>query len=235
MKVSYLKLSAVVAVLAMTLIPSLHTTTASSQPTTAAAVPINANLTSEEQVIGKYFDDLVTYDKQAAEIGKKARLVTADLDDIERKSNDLKGRLSGVQSAFGQIIQKLKAADEWKDLDTSIAARITDTSQRSFFQEFSFKQVLEEGSTGLTSHKNEIGIPLENLRKRLTSRYRDASEVQFVRAAFVVPPPFAFFSLKCSIGLARENLIHRLGGKENQQTLHDVHEACHAPGAFNPF
>src|SRR5438045_2640135 len=119
MKFSYLKLTAVAAVLAIALIPSMRSSTAKNNPSPLVTAVPDANLTSEEQVIGKYFDDFVAHDKQAAEIGKKARLVTADLDDIERKSNDLKGRLSGVQSAFGQIIQKLKAANEWNDLDTN--------------------------------------------------------------------------------------------------------------------
>lgn len=225
---SYLKLAAVVTALAMTLVPSMRTSTAKNAPAPVANTALGPDLANEERVIAKYFDDLIAYEKQAAEVGKRARLVCADLDSIQRQSDDLKGRLSGVQSAVGEIVKKLKAAHEWNDLDPSIAARITDASQRSFFQQSSFKQLLEGSSSDLSSHANEISLPVENLRKRLTSRtvspYGD--DAQLVQAAFPGPAPFTFTSLRCTMAHIRIGLIHRLGRVPTQTTVDKALCAC---------
>src|SRR2546429_2122075 len=143
---SYLKLTAVVAVLAMTLVPSVRRSTAKNQPSPVANAAPDADLANEERVLAKYFDDLFAYDKQAAELSKKASFVRADLDTLQRKSDDLKGRLSPLQNSIREIVRKLKAANEWEDLDITTAAKITDASHKSFFQQTSFKQVLVEAS-----------------------------------------------------------------------------------------
>jgi len=233
----YLKLTAVVAVLAIALIPSVRPSTAKNQPPPPATAASGADLVSlvnEERALAKYFDDLVAYHKESAQLSAKAKLVSADLDPLQRRSDDLKGRLSGLQNVIAEIVKKLKAAKEWDDLDTSIAASITDASHKSFFQQSSFKQLLEESSNSLTSHKNEIGIPLDNLRKRLTSRtfspYGDGADVQIVRAAYVAPAPvMAFVSLACSVGKVRLGLIGRLGGNATNGTIDQVSCACN-PG-----
>ncbi len=223
---SYLKLTAVVAVLAMTLIPSMRTSTAKSQPSPVATAASGADLVNEERALAKYFDDLVAYHKQAGELAKRASLVKADLDPLQRKSDDLKGRLSGLQNVIRDIVTKLKAANEWNDLDITTAAKITDASRKSFFQQESFKQLLEESSNGLTSHASELSTPLDNLRKKLASRYGDGADVQIVRAAYEAPAPMAFVSLACSVGKIRLNLIHRLGGTMTNATCDTVSCAC---------
>jgi hypothetical protein len=164
-KFSYLKWAPIAAGLAIGVLLSMPSSKATGQPAAA-----DADLTNEERVIAKYGDDLVAYDKQAAQLGKRARLVSSDLEALQGRSDDLKRRLSEVENAVGEAVKKLKAANEWDDLDPRIAANITDSRMKSFFQQSSFKQLLEEFSNNFTSNKNEIGAPLDNLRKKLTSR-----------------------------------------------------------------
>jgi hypothetical protein len=229
----YLKLTAVVAVLALALIPSVRPSTATNQPTPVATAAPGADIANEERALAKYFDDLVAYRQQTAQLSAKAKLVSTDLDAVQRRSEDLKGRLSGLQSTIGEIVKKLKAAKEWDNLDTNVAAGITDPSQKSFFEQNSFKQLLEESSNNLSSHKNEISTPLDNLRKRLASRtfsFGDDADVQIVRASYEAPAPvMAFVSLACSVGKVRLGLIHRLGGIATNGTIDQVSCACN-PG-----
>lgn len=227
-KFSCLKLGAVVAVLAITLIPSVRLSTATNQPpvATAASGADLVNLGNEDRAVAKYFDDLFAYNRECRQLNKKVSLLQADVDPIGRKADDLKGRLSGLQNTFREIVKRLKAAKEWDNLDTSIAAGITDASQRAFFQQVGFKQLLEESSNNLTSHGNEINTPVDALRKRLTSRYADGGDFQFVRAAYRAPAPVAFISLACTIGRIRSGLIHRLGGIQTPMQNDQLSCAC---------
>jgi hypothetical protein len=157
-------------------------------------------------------------------------LVSADLDPLQRRSDDLKGRLSGLQNVIREIVTKLKAANEWSDLDITTAAKITDARQKAYIEQESFKQLLEESSNGLTSHANEISLPLDNLRKKLTSRYGDGADVQFVRAAYGAPAPMTFVSLACSVGRIQLGLGHRLHRSASDGLLDTVSCNCN-PGA----
>jgi hypothetical protein len=214
----------------MTLIAGVRPSTATKQPALPAAIVPGVDLASEERALAKYVDDLVAYKRQAADIGKKASLVNADLDPVQRRSDDLKARLSGLQNVIRDIVRKLKAANEWNDLDTTVAAKITDAGQKSFFQQDSFRDLLEESSNSLTSHGNEINIPLDNLRKRLTSRmfspYGDGADFQIVRAAYEAPAPVKFVSLACSINRIRAGLIHRLGGEQTSSFVDQISCSC---------
>lgn len=233
---SYLKLAAVVAVLAIALIPSMTTSMAESTPPALVPTVVGADLANEKRAIDKYWDDLVAYDQQSATLGKRASFVRADLDPLQRKSDDLKGRLSGVQNTIREIIRKLKAANEWDNLDTSVAALVTDPAKRAFIEQESFKRILEEGSSGLTNRANEISTPLDNLRKRLTSRYGDRTDFRIVRANYEAAAPVGFNNgLRCRVGQAKIRIIIKLGGNPTDGTFHDVFASCHDEGDFNPF
>ena len=172
---SYLKLAAVVAVLAITICAGVRPSTATKQPRPVVTAASRADLGNEERALAKYSDDLVAYDEQTAQLSAKAKLVSADLDSAKRKSDDLKGRLSGLQNTIREIVRKLKAAKEWDDLDATTAAKITDAKLRPFIEQDSVKKLLEESSNNLTSHANEISAPLDDLRKKLVSRYGDGA------------------------------------------------------------
>jgi small-conductance mechanosensitive channel len=223
-----LKWTAVVAVLTLTVMAGVRSSTATKQPT--ATVAQGADLANEERALAKYFEDLVSYNHQTAQLSAKAKLVSADLDPLQRRSDDLKGRLSGLQNVIREIVTKLKAANEWSDLDITTAAKITDARQKAYIEQESFKQLLEESSNGLTSHANEISLPLDNLRKKLTSRYGDGADVQFVRAAYGAPAPMTFVSLACSVGRIQLGLGHRLHRSASDGLLDTVSCNCN-PGA----
>jgi len=217
---SYLRWTAVVAVLALTVIAGVRPSTATKQPPVSGA-----DLANEERALAKYFDDLVVYNHQTAQLSAKAKLVSADIDPLQRQSDDLKARLSGVQNTIREIVAKLKKANEWNDFDTSAAAG-ADPNFRSVFQQTSFKGLLEESSNGLSSHGSEISLPLDTLRKKLASRYGDSANVQFVRAGYVTPAPMRFISLGCTIGGIRWKLINKLGGVATDKTADQVSCAC---------
>lgn len=232
---SYIKWTAVVAVLGITIIAGVRQSTATKQPPPAVSSPSGADLANEERVLAKYFDDLVAYDTEAAQLSKRASLVSADLDPLKRQSDDLKGRLSGLQNTIREIVKKLKAANEWDDLDTSLAAKIQDGTSNTFFKQNSFKQLLEESSNNLNSHGNEISTTLDNLRKKLASQgpspSRNGLNLPIVRATYTTPGPMAFISLKCTIGRIQSGLIHRLGGTESNATCNKISCACNG-GSF---
>jgi membrane-associated HD superfamily phosphohydrolase len=177
----YSRLTGVIAILAVMFMPAIWVSKAIEQPSLATA-----DVANEQRVITKYFEDLVTYDKQATEFGKRSTFLLADLEPLKKRSDDLKGRLSAVQNSVRELVRKLKAANEWEDLDTSLAATITDAKQKSFFQQTSFKRLFDDSANNLSSHGNEISAPLDNLRKRLTSRSGDG-EFQIVRVAYEAP------------------------------------------------
>lgn len=233
---SYLKLAAVVGVLAISVIPSMRTSNAKNQPASLANAIFLADLVNEERAVAKYSDDLIVYEIDVQALGKRAALASADLDPLQRRSDDLKRRLSGVQNSVREIIRKLKAANEWDDVDTRVAASITDARKKSFFQETSFKRQLEEASNGLTGQANEISTPLDNLRKKLTSRYSTGSEAQIVRASYAAPAPFTSGSLGCRIGILGLKISWAVGGSPSEDRLGRVGARCGTPdGLINPF
>ena len=223
---NYWKLTALVAVLAITLIAGVRPSTATKQPALAAT----ADLANEERALAKYFDDLVTYHRQSAELAKRASLVKADLDPLQRRSDDLKGGLSALQNVIREIVVKLKKANEWDDIDTTTAAKISDASHRSFFQQDSFKQLLEESSNNLSSHGNELSEPLDYLRKKVASRYGNGADLRIVRATYEAPAPVFLHSLGCTIGRIHIGIIHKLGGNPDKATWDQVLSACGIPG-----
>jgi len=229
MKLNYLKWPAVIALLAVAIIPSAGTSTATNQPPQT-----RAELTNEYRIIAKYGDDLVAYDKQIVELNRKARLANTDVDPLQTKADDLKSRLTGVQSSVREIVRKLKAANEWDDLDI-LPERFTDPGFKALFRESSFKQDLEEAANGLTSHSGEISTPLDGLRRKLTSQHHAGSAVPLTGASNAAPEPFAFVSLKCSLLVLKGKIIIKLPSvNPSTQLQRETWAACH-PGQPYPF
>lgn len=218
-------LTVLVAVLALTMFQGRH-----SQAARSKAVADGPDFSSELRVLNTYGDDLVTYSRDVARLNKKESLVSADVDPLQRKSDDLKRRLSEVQNAIREVVRKLKAANEWDNLDATVVASLGDGSVKTLFQQESFKRLLEDAAGGLSSHASEIGAPLEGLRKKLASRalspFDSSAELPLVRASYEAPSPMAFVSVSCTVGKIRLGLIHRLGGKPTGGTLDQVSCAC---------
>jgi hypothetical protein len=233
---SFLKWTPMVALLAMAFTLSMHSSTSGKELLDEVDTPIRVDLTSEERILGKYVDDLVDYEHECRLLGLRPRLASADLNGVERRATELRDRLSEVQGALREAVRKLKAANEWETLNTTIAARITDPNERKQFEELNLKQLLDDGSNTLTNHSSEISAPLDNLRKRSSSRnllqYRDGA-LAFVPAAYHPPtPPMLLVSVKCLIAGARRGLVGAMGNKSNAHSTDVWSCACH-PGQAN--
>src|SRR2546425_5541156 len=139
---SYLKWTAVVAVLGITIVAGVRSSTATKQPSIPATAAPDADLANEERALAKYFDDLIAYDSECAKLAKQAVLEHIHINPVQAKSDDLKRRLPELQNTIREIVKKLKAAKEWDDLDTTIAAQIKDGTSNTFFKQESFKQIL---------------------------------------------------------------------------------------------
>ena len=227
----YLKFSAVVAVLATAFFGLMRPSTAEIGSPAASG----ADVANEARLVSKYADELITYETQSAALGKRSAIVSTDIEPLQRKSDDLKLRLSGVQNAVRDIVRKLKAANEWNDADTRFAAKITDARLKSLLQQTSFKQDLENAASNLTSQANEISAPLDHLRKRVASRYDSAREAQFVRAAYSAPVPFESGSIGCRIGRLGLKIVIGVGGTPSKEQVERVFNRCHPDGLLNPF
>jgi hypothetical protein len=219
---SYLKWAPMMAALAVALIPSMR----SSSATTTE--PLATDLRSEEAIIAKYADDLFAFDKQVAEVGRRVRFASSDLDPLQRKSGELKSRLSEVQNAIREVVKKFKAANEWDNLDATVEARITDPRQKALFREVSFKQSLEEDANDLTSQASEIDLPLGSLRRKLASRF-DQDIPAIVNASYL-EPTMRVASLRCRIETRRNAMMSVRGGVPTANNYDRASCACN-PGA----
>ena len=208
---SFLKTTALIAVFTMTLVPNLRTSAGSR----LSPIVAGAELGNEQRIIARYINDLVAYDKETQALGKRARLVSNDLDEVQNRSEDLKRRLSEVQNAVREMVRKLKAANEFDDLDSKIIARITEPADKSYFQQNSFKKLLEDASNGLTSYGTDITTPFENLRKKLASGTASPAGDSLNRAHHA-PAPFGKNGLQCVLSNIQVGIVWRMGGTEEK-------------------
>jgi len=214
MKATRLKLAVIAGLLAVAVVASLRSTTATTPPSASDSAAFGVDTSNEERVIGKYLDDLFSYQIECHQASRRQALRTADIDPLQRKSDDLKNRLSDVQNAVREVIRKLKAANELDNLDSAFLARVNDPKRRAFFQETNFKADLEYAAANLSSHKDEISLPLDSLRKRAARNaapYRDGAAA-FVTVAYHPPTAMFGLGLACRLGQVRLKLIERNGG-----------------------
>jgi hypothetical protein len=229
---SYLKWAPIAIVLVVGIASSIRPSTATNRTGSEIDLASAADLRSEEAIIAKFADDLVTYDRECGVTGKKARLVNADVEGLERKSNDLKRRLSEVQNAFREVVRKLKAANEWDNLDTTIEAGITDARERTLFREFSFKQALDEAASNLGNQASEVDEPLGTLRKRLTSRFVQGGPMM-VHAGYF-EPIMRVVSLRCRILSHKNAMTYLHGGHPSAQGTDQQACACNPTVSAGP-
>lgn len=180
----------------------------------AAPVPafVDTDLTSEGELLDAFVNDLAGYDKKNADIGKKASLTRAEFDLHERTSNDLKRRLSGIQSALVAAIRKLKAAGQWDDLDQILISKINDPKFQELVRREGFKKTLERAASVFANNPNEVVAPLDALRNKVQGQVIDSIPqrnntllaARVVRVSHTTPTPtMAAAGLKCSIAWIR--------------------------------
>jgi hypothetical protein len=216
---NYWKLAVPCAVLAMALIPSAGGSRASrvTDPASRSVANAKVDLNSEIATLGTYLDDLYKFDKECAQLNKKASLTAAEINPLDQKSHDLQGRLTGVQNAISNAIKKLRAANEWDDLDTRLQATL-DPKTKTLFQGTSLKNLLEEAASQLSSHAKEVNTPLDLLYLKLAGQG--------------LPPrgDVSTRSLRCFGAKIRIGLIHAFGAKPTNPTLDQTSCSC---GAVN--
>jgi len=237
-KFGYLKWTPIAVGLAIAVLLSMPSSKATTQPSASDSEAPGADTSNEERVIGKYVDDLFAYQRECQQAAKRQVLRNADLDPIQQKSDALKNRLSEVQNAVREVVRKLQAANEWDDLDSALLARVTDARRRAFLQESSFKGDLEYAAANLSSHKDEISLPLDGLRKRVTRNaapYGDGAAA-FVTAAYHPTTAMFGIGLGCRLSKVRLKLIEKNGGNiaNAPGTYKDMWETCH-PGQPYPY
>ena len=204
--ITYSKLTALFAVLAITLIQSLSASTAAALAPRPNA-PAEADLSAELRVLDSFADDLNKFDRRRAELSKRASLTREEFDPLQRTADDLKRRLSQVQNALRDAINKLKASGDWDDLDAKLIAKITDSSLQSRFSQNSFKKLLEESSSQLSGQANDISSPLDALRTKISAN-RQESQASFVTASFEPEPALSkSTSLGCRVQRLRSGLM----------------------------
>jgi hypothetical protein len=186
------------------------------------------NLSAETQVVESFFNDFVSYRKECAQLSKKPGLLRTEVDGVERKSQDLKLRLSNLQNAARSIINKLKAANKWDNLNADILANTSDPPRRSFFQNINFKAEIEEAAATFGSRGREVGVPVENLRRKVARQSLPANENGLmVRAAYAPAVPMANVSLACSAGRLLIGAVEAVGGHCSNLLLDFTSCACH--------
>lgn len=183
---------AAIAALAITI--SVNGSKATSFVPDTVANP-DVDLANELRTFESFANDLYAYQLECAQLKKKASLLQTDIDPVSRKSDDLKRRLSDVQNGFRQVITKLKAANQWDSLSPSDG----------------FRQALEDGSSNLSSHTGEVGLFVDNLRKKLaTQTLRDGGHTTLPLVLATYRSPVKFVSVGCTVNVVVNGINNRL-------------------------
>ena len=207
---NYRKMTVLCAVVTIMLAQIVTTSVATTSSAPAPSF-VDADLSSESQTLDDFVNDLGEFDKKSVELGRKVSLTRAEFDSHERTANDLKRRLSGIQSALGAAIRKLKAAGQWDNLDQIVLTKVSDSKFQDLVRRESFKRSLETASTGLSNNPNEVVRPIDALRNKVQGQAPDSVfergnsslASRAVRVAYTPAPPMFAAGLRCSLAWIR--------------------------------
>jgi len=209
---NYRKLTAIAAVVATILVQVLSTSVATTSASPSVTFT-DADLNSESRTLDSFVGDLVKFDKKSVELGKKASLTRAEFAGQEQSANDLKRRVSEIQTALREAIRKLKAAGQWDNLDQTLLAKISDPKFQSIVRNEGFKKTVEDAASGLDA--NQISTPLDVLRNKVQGAVLEPGTslqaLRAVRVAYTPSPAMFGLNLRCrlsSIRLAFSGLAH---------------------------
>jgi hypothetical protein len=227
---------AVLALAAIVTLQSLQlATSARSLPGSRA---VEANLGTESRTLDTYLDDLARLDKKGLELGNKPALSRAEFDAHQRTADDLKRRLSAVQTALRDAITKLKAAGQWDNLDQIVLAKISNSKFQELVRRDGFKRSLETAASTLSNNANEIDSPLSNLRNKVQARdlgFEPGQSALALRAVPVAytPSPAAFASkLRCSLAYLRAGISGAFNPGTGPSTKANLGILCFCDGNF---
>lgn len=206
----YWKLTALAVGLVMTAMLTEHAARATRPPSVAVA---SVDLSSELRLLDDYAKDLSAFDKTFTVLSRKDSLTKNEIDPLQRNAEELKRRLSGLQNGIGQIISKLKAADQWERLDDTVLAQITDARVRNQLSQIGLKHLLEETASQLSGDGSEITGPVELLNRKISAGFpgfnfdRRAEELSWRAVpAHYRAEPLLKQSLRCRLSCVRAGI-----------------------------
>lgn len=139
---------------------------------TIAASPGSADVTAEARTLDNFGDALSNFDKQCAELDKKAILTHAEFDRVKASADDLNGRLSQVRQAFESVKRKLIEAKEWDNFDVLALEKFKYEPLRAFLKkEGGARHVLEAAA----AQTGDVTGDINTWRDRLKVKVHDQS------------------------------------------------------------
>ncbi|HEY0349241.1 MAG TPA: hypothetical protein VGC60_13910 [Pyrinomonadaceae bacterium] len=216
-KFNWRKLTALVAVLVLTLIQSVSMSRART-----SALPVNITSTelkldSELRTFDSFFDDWLKVFQQHRVLSKKASVTSTEFNAFKTNSEGIKNRCSQLEGAIRDTIRKLKAADRWDGLDEEALAKADDEGLKSELREGGgLKHLLENAASQYCSQAtDEIIGPIESLRPRVSAQGQDLFFEQgtrdyglrMVRVSYNPAPPMFTHTLRC-IGATIRVAVH---------------------------
>lgn len=171
-KVSF-RLVAIAIAAATILVQSLFTyTSARALPGAAADVDI----TSEKRSVDAFGADLTALLAKCKDLAKKQSITASELNSAKATASGLKSRVSQAQQAFRSVVDKLKAAGLWDNLD-SILPQITDAKAKRIIAENGGSQrILEEAASQLIGLSQEIDLLVQPLGAKVRASAANSFE-----------------------------------------------------------
>ena len=212
---------------------SAHTSNATASDP-ALSTFTDTDLSNEARTLETYAIDLFKFDKKCAELKKRPSASIGEIDPLQRIADDLRGRVPVVQNALREIVRKLRAANQWDDLDAKVLAKITDAKSQTRFRQESFKQTLELAASQLGNSASEINQPLVVLRRKLTGQTGSPvrQEQLALRAARVAyEPAAAVFTVtfRCRLAHLRVGISGFVHGSATADATYNEDCQCGTP------
>jgi hypothetical protein len=197
-----------IAIAAFMIVPfvSKSAATISTEPTF-----VGVDLRAENRILAAYLEDLRSFDKQGADLGKRPSVSRTEFAAYERQGDELKRRVSDLQNTLRQVIDKFKAAGQWDNLEQTLLAKIKDSEFQNFVRTEGFKKTLDEAASGRNINVNEIASPVEVLRNKVQGRASDptfergnsALASRAVRVAYTPAPAMFASNVRCRLARLR--------------------------------
>ena len=193
-KNSYRRITALCALVAMVVIQSISLGK-SGRSSTALT---DADLTPEKRTLKSFADDLSNVETKCTELGRKTTITQLEFNTARTRADGLRGRVSLIQQAVRSIIDKLKAAGQWEDFDSTVLARVRDARQQSAIRDAGGpRRILEDAAAQLGGLSQEVDALLQPLTSRIASdaggSFSDEGvqdlRSRLVRVAFAPPAP----------------------------------------------
>jgi hypothetical protein len=206
-RLNWRKLTALGAVLALTLIQSVSMSRATTISPPLKTTSTDVKLDSELRVLDSFFDDWLKVYKQHGVLSKKASVTSTEFNAFKSSSEGLKNRCSQLEGAIRDIIKKLKEAGRWEGLDDEVLAKANDEKLKSDLREGGgLKHLLEDAASQYCSQaENEITGPVESLRPRVSAQVQDLFfeqaaqdyKLRMVRVAYDPATPMVTKPVRC--------------------------------------